>query len=210
MYHVNIPTGSTQWDTPTMPLPADQHDRQPPTEKPKCFPLEVFPHDLRQFIERCADDLNYEPDFLAGSILAAASGAIGRSYTLHVRPGWIEAGVLWLCIVGRPGSGKSHPMKSALTPIFRRDIQLYVEYQEAKQAYDEYKSLPKADKENTPEVSEPILQKHTVSDITLEALANVLRNSDVLLHADEFRGWLANFNRYTPGSDTERFGAAVI
>lgn len=203
MPKVSIPKGSTQYTEPTQEVNGHDKTAHKPTPPKGIFPTEVFPKDIQQFVRRVADDLGYEADFMAGSILAAVSAAVGRSYVLKLRPNWIESAVLWLCLVGRPGSGKSHPQKSALAPIFRRDKQLYAEYREAKQAYEEYKNLPKVDKENTAEVPEPTLRKHTVSDITLEALAQVLTSNKVLLHADEFGGWLSNFNRYTPGSDTE-------
>ena len=204
---VSIPKGTRQWDTPKSTV--NGHDKTIPKaddkSKATSFPLAVFPKIIQQFIRRCTDDLGYESDFLAGAVLAAISGAVGRSYVLRVRPGWVESLTFWLCIVGRPGSGKSHPLKSALAPIFQHDQQLYAEYCEAKQAYEEYKQLPKADKEKVPEVPKPFLRKRTASDITLEALALALRHNDLLLHVDEFRGWLGNFNRYTAGSDREQW-----
>ena len=208
MNNVEIPPGTTQWDTPTKPMNGHtKYEVIPKKEQVAAFPLEVFPKDIQHFVQRVNGDLGYHKNFTAMSVLGAVSGATGRSYTLNLKPGWTESACLWLCIVGRPGSGKSHPLRSALAPIYRKDKELYAEYQAEKEAFEQYAKLTKADKENTAEPPAPILQKHLISDVTLEALANVLRDNKrgILLHADELKSWLSNFNRYTSGSDTEHW-----
>ncbi len=169
------------------------------------FPVDVFPATIQQFVERCTKDLGYLPDFTAGGILAAVSGSVGRSYTLSIKPGWVESGCLWLNLVGRPGSGKTHPLRSALDPIYQRDKQLFAEYLAAKDEYANWHSLSKVDKESIPEPPKPTLTNYIVGSLTLEALTNILRDNlrGVIVHADELRGWLSNLNRYTGGSDIE-------
>ena len=169
------------------------------------FPLEVFSEQIQGFIERCSADLGYLPDFTAGGILAVVSGAVGRSYTVSIKPGWSESGCLWLNLVGRPGSGKTHPLRSALEPIYRKDKELFAEYASDKDVFTNRQALSKADRESIPELTKPTLKNNIVGSVTLEALANILRDNPrgVLLHSDELRGWLSNFNRYTGGSDTE-------
>ena len=178
-----------------------------PAAKPKtsAFPIGFFPTTIQQFVRRCTEDLGYEPDFVAGSILAATSAAVGRSYSLYLRPGWVESATVWVSLIGRPGSGKSHPLRSALAPIYQRDKQHYGEYASATDEFKQWQNLAKADRESIPEPPKPTLKKHLVGSVTLEALANVIRDNHrgVLLHSDEIKGWLSNFGRYTGGSDTE-------
>lgn len=197
---------SSRFDTPKSTVNGhDNPKKKSNASKNESFPLEVLPATIQQFVGRCSDDLGYEPDFMAGAILAAVSGAVGRSYTICLRPGWVESGVLWLSLIGRPGSGKSHPLRSALAPIYQRDKELYAEFAAGSDEYTQWQQLSKADRESIPEPLKPTLKKHLVGSVTLEALANVFRDNSrgVLLHSDEMKGWLSNFGRYTGGSDTE-------
>ncbi len=175
--------------------------------KPKSipFPVEALPVAVQQFIQRCYIDLGYNKDFLAGGILAAVSAAVGRSYAVRMKAGWSESCNTWVCLIGRPGSGKSHPLMTALFSVHKDDKEKFAIYQQEKEAYKAYMSLSKEDKNNLPEPPLPVFPKTICSDTTLEALAGLLQknNRGVLLHSDEIGGWLSNFNKYNSGSDLE-------
>ncbi|MDA3942096.1 MAG: DUF3987 domain-containing protein [Bacteroidetes bacterium] len=168
------------------------------------FPVEVFPEPIRQIIKATNYTLKYPIDYTAASILFAASVAIGNTNQVEVKKGWTETAVLYLALVGRPGTNKSHPLSFALAPLMAKDDQSYFEYTKEKAAFDQLQNQPK-DMRNGQELIKPILKKHLVSDTTPEALVYVhnFNNRGIGVYVDELAGWFKSFNRYHKGSEQE-------
>src|SRR5689334_3554116 len=82
----------------------------PPAEP---FPLDVLPLPARDLAEAAAASIGCPVDFPAVAILAAASGAIGRSACLAIKPGYFESASLYAALVGGPSSGKSPALRAA-------------------------------------------------------------------------------------------------
>ena len=78
-------------------------------ETPKCppFPLDVFPPPLRDYCREVAETILSPTDYVGASILAVAGAAIGQTVNLTVKRGWNEPALLWVILVGRPGTAKS-------------------------------------------------------------------------------------------------------
>lgn len=171
------------------------------------FPVDAFPLEIQNIISATNESLNFPIDYIGGSILYAISISIGNTHMVELMKGWSENAVIYLAMVGRPGSNKSHPLNFALNPINDEDLRKFKDYEEKKKEYDKIVHLTKAKKENesVDEPIKPICKKHLLSDFTPEALATVHKDNErgIGAHVDELAGWFKNFNRYNGGSEME-------
>lgn len=179
----------------------------------KYFPVTVYPDLIQQFIEAANKGLNFPQDYLGASILFAVSAATGNSIRAEVMPGWHESAVLYLAIVGNPGTSKSHPLSFALKPIEETDKANFEKYKKQKAEYDENITLSKkerAEKGLTSYPTKPVWEQTIVSDATPEALAETHKHNQkgVSVVMDELVAWVKNFDRYNKGSEQEFFLSA--
>ena len=100
------------------------------------FPVEVFPLPIQQIIKSTNENLNFPIDFIGASLLYAASVAIGNTHKVEVKKGWLESSVLYLAIVARAGTNKSHPLSFALNPIVEQDKRTNSQYEEKRQDFE--------------------------------------------------------------------------
>lgn len=168
----------------------------------QAFPLKFFPKQLRQIILEVCEVFQFNPDFLAASILLASSSAIGNTFHITVKDGWIERNSLFLAIVASPGINKSAPLSWALKPLENKEKELYKKYKEYLKEFE-------ADPENKDKPS-PTLIKTIVSDATPEAVVQQLDKNErgILIYNDELSGFLNTFQRYSKGND-EQFYLSV-
>jgi len=176
------------------------------------FPVEVFPKAVQEIITATNESLNFPIDFMGASILYAVSVSIGNTHRVEIKKGWQENAVLYLSIVGRAGTNKSHPISFALKPIEQRDSLKFQEYQSKKQEYDTILALTKKerDEQGFSDPIKPIWEQHLVTDFTPEALTDVhkFNKRGIGVYADELASWFKNFNRYNKGSE-EQFWLSV-
>jgi hypothetical protein len=171
------------------------------------FPVEVFPQQIQQIIKATNDSLDFPIDFIGASILYAASVSIGNAIHVEVKKGWQESAVLYLAIVGRTGTNKSHPLSFAIQPIIEHDKKTYQSYIGQLKEFDEATKL--TDKERKQLGIEmpdkPAWEKILLTDYTPEALAEVhsYNKRGVGVCVDELAGWFKNFNKYNKGSEME-------
>jgi len=171
------------------------------------FPLQVFPPEVQKIITATHQNLNFPVDFIGASMLYAASVAIGNTFKVEVKRGFQESAVLYLAIVGRAGTNKSHPLSFAMQPIIDYDEKTYTQYEKQRGEYQKNKTLNKKDRDtqSDDEPEKPVWQKLLVSDFTPEALLEVHRYNQrgIGVCIDELAGWFKNFNRYNQGSEME-------
>ena len=86
----------------------------PPAEP---FPLDVLPEPARALAKAAAWSIACPIDFPAVATLAAASGLIGRSASLLVKPGYFAPASLYLALVGGTSSGKSPSLRAITGPL---------------------------------------------------------------------------------------------
>ena len=157
------------------------------------FPVTVFPKDIQEIIIDLNSSLNYPIDFIGSSILTATSVCIGNSHKVQFQDIWIESAVIYMAIVGKAGTNKSHPLETIFSPI--RDI----DYESIKQ-YNldlaEYTSHPEGN-------SKPKYKRTLVSDFTIESLVQIhdINKRGLGVCNDELMTWISNFNRYNNGSE---------
>jgi hypothetical protein len=139
--------------------------------------------------------------------LYAISVAIGNSFEVEIKKGWQENAVLYLSLVGRPGTNKSHPPSFALKPIEDRDNLKFQKYQKEMQEFESASTLSKKEREQQGlgEPIKPIWEQLLVTDFTQEAITDVLKfnRRGVGVFADELATWFNNFNRYSKGSEEQ-------
>lgn len=171
------------------------------------FPVEVFPERVQEIITATNESLKFPIDFIGTSILYAISISIGNTHRVEIMKGWQENAVLYLAIVGRPGTNKTHPLKWALKPIEYRDNLKFLKYQKEKLEYDTIVSLTKKEREQQgySEPVKPIWEQYLISDFTPEALVSVhsFNKRGLGVNVDELASWFKNFNRYNKGSEQE-------
>ena len=171
------------------------------------FPVEVFPLAVQQIITATNENLNFPIDFIGASMLYAVSVAVGNTHRVEVKRGWLESSVLYLAIVARAGTNKSHPLSFALQPIVEQDKKTYRQYEQQRQEYEKAVTLSKKEREQQAidEPVKPVWQKFLLSDFTPEALAEVhkFNKRGIGVYVDELAGWFKNFNRYNKGSEME-------
>lgn len=172
------------------------------------FPVEIFPEQIRLIITATNSCLKYPVDYIAASLLYAASVAIGNTNKVFVKNSFVESTAIYMAIVGRPGANKTHPLTFALKPIFKHDSKEYQKFIKEQKLYKlQLRQSAKKSKgdEAPPDLVEPKLIKLLVSDVTPEALATTHYNNPrgIGVYVDELAGWFKNFNRYNSGSETE-------
>ena len=164
------------------------------------FPLCVFPKEIREIIEQTSAESYFPIPYISASLLFAASIALGNTKTLKVSPSWIERPLLFMAILGSPGSAKTPPIKFALDPFLKIDADTLKRY---KQALSEWKALP-LDRKG----AKPIPKQLRVQDITMEAITKILDASPrgIFVYVDELKGWISSFNKYrNGGGDLEQW-----
>ena len=89
---------------------------------PPAFPLDALPNAIRQLAIEGATSIGCPPEFIAGPALVAAAAAIGMSRVVEVTSSHREPPVLFLAVVGEPGTAKSPAEAQALAPTIVRDL----------------------------------------------------------------------------------------
>lgn len=177
------------------------------SESKNPFPVDVFPKPIQEIITATNESLKYPIDFIGSSLLYAISVAIGNTHKAELIKGWQESAVLYLSIVGRAGTNKSHPVSFALKPIDERDNLNFIKYEKEKQEFDRVLKLSVKERrdQGLDEPKRPYLIQHLVTDFTPEALTEVhkVNKRGIGVYADELASWFKNFNRYNKGSEEQ-------
>ena len=181
-------------------------------EKRSPFPIESLPTVLKEFVVAHVESMGCPVEYLLLPMLGTLAAAIGNTFKVEVRPGWIEACIIWTLLVGRSGTMKSIGQSKAVSPLERLQSTAYVEHKDEMLNYevelDEWKSANAKKKKNAaiervPEPKKPTLKRMVASDATMEALGIILSENPrgILLNRDEGTGWFESLNQYKSGGD---------
>lgn len=164
------------------------------------FPLDAFPQAVQSVILDMTKYENYMIEFIATSMLSAASTALGGTYRIRIKSDWQSNGALYIILVGRPGLGKTPPLEAAYRPIRKHDYALFKAYKAEVEAW-------KAAGENG---KKPVLHRTIVSDFTPESLLQTHNNNprSVAILVDEIMGMFNSANRYNNGQLIEQLLSA--
>ena len=172
------------------------------------FPIHILPKQLQDIARATNQCLGYPIDFVASAMLFAVSVAMGNTISVRFKEGWTEKGILYIAIVGKAGTNKSHPLSYAMQPLLDHDAKESRKYSESLEEHNRIYSLSKKEKEEEGIIEHPkrpVLKKFIVSDTTPEGLSEVLHDNKrgICLYVDELKSWINNFNRYSKGSEEQ-------
>ena len=183
---------------------ADLRPRKKPDEFVP-FPVEALPEPVSTYIIEGAEAMGCDPSYIALPMLSAVAAAIGNSRRIKLKETWKEPAIIWTGIVGDSGSMKSPAIDLAMRPLRRLQseaFQVYArELEEYQEEFAEYELAVKRRKKSDPMLYkpvEPVAKRYYCSDITIEALAGLLKDAPrgLLVARDELAGWLKGFNAY--------------
>ena len=200
----NVTGASTSTDVKTKPRVSAVAPFEP-------FPVDVLPDPVRSFVRKASAALGCDGSFVTLPALAALASIIGNTRRIRLKPSWCEPCILWVAIVGEPGTLKSPSIDMAVEPLRRLQREAVDRYDEAAKQFEMDHARFEAEKANwkksklvddPPEAPKPpVCERLIVSDTTVEALASILDGSPrgVLLCRDELAGWIRSFDQYKGG-----------
>ena len=100
------------------------------------FPIDVLHSRLQGIINEANATLGFPADYLAGSMLTAMAAAVGNTHAVEHMTGWKEYVILFVALVGSPGSNKSHPLSFAMQPLLDHDAEQEALHAEALKRYN--------------------------------------------------------------------------
>ena len=185
------------------------------TVEPVEFPVHVFHESIREIIGETKKCLNFTVDHIAASMLFVASVAIGNSIIVEIKNEWVDKAILYVALVGKPGTNKSAPLRYALKPLLDRDRAALQEYEEQ---WAKYEAALKSQARNRCDIpEEPQYNQIVLSDFTTEVLMrqHKINQRGLAVYVDELIGFIKCFNKYRSGNDeqmwTQMFnGGSVI
>ena len=167
------------------------------------FPVEVFPSPVQAIIRETHRCLNFTVDHIAASLLFVASVAVGNSIIVEIKNEWVDKAILYIAIVGKPGTNKSAPLKYAFKPLVDRDKKSLQRYERARAAYEQAMQKPPKERKTVP--VEPEYEQIVLSDFTTEVLVrqHKINARSLAVYVDELIGFIKNFNKYRSGNDEQ-------
>lgn len=188
----------------------------PPGYRP--FPVGALPNPVRSFVTEASNSIGCDLAYVALCALAGLAASIGNTRRIRLKATWCEPAVLWTAIVGESGTLKSPALDIALAPLRRVQAKAIDRYRIEKKAHDKelerHFQAERSRKRKMPGMEQtrpdpPVPWRILCSDITVEALANLLQNSPrgLLLVRDELSGWIKGFDQYkrVQGADAAHF-----
>ncbi|GHB53735.1 DUF3987 domain-containing protein [Mongoliitalea lutea] len=190
-----------------------QVQKQELSKEQNPFPVEVFPELIQKIIRETNESLKFPVDFIGAAIMYAVSVAIGNTHKVRIMQGYEQNAVLYLSIVGKAGTNKTHPIAWTLKPINQKDKIKFEEYQEQFKKYEEFNRLSPTEKKKQEKLKfpkKPKWEQLLVSDFTPESLTEIMdfNKRGIGVYADELAAWFNNFNRYNKGSE-EQFWLSI-
>lgn len=174
-------------------------------DPPVPFPVEVFPPAIATFVHRGAAAFGIPPDFIAIPLLGFTAGVIGHLREIELKSGWTERAILWVGVVGRPGSGKSPGMDYAQQLINELQKRAWSTYQTELDAWKASQQQGKVVKLSAQiQLDAPKLESFYTTDATIEAIAALADASPGLcMIRDELVGWVKAHDAYRQAGDRQ-------
>ena len=169
------------------------------------FPIEVFPKQFQNYILELNRVYGFSIDYLSCTLLWVVSVMLGNSVKIEIKKGWSESPILWLCLVGQRGIGKT-PSVNFMSKVLREANDKELEnYNREVDKFEEYENLEAKDKKLTQTQKKPTSKQFIVDDITMEALMDLhsYNKNGIAVFKDELAGWFKDMNKYRAGSDVQ-------
>jgi len=162
----------------------------------------LLPAPLEGLAEALGGQLLVEPTAPAVAMLAAVSAVLGYRRLVVApepdNPSWEEVPVLWVALIGPPGSGKTPLIREASRPLWSIEHELAEANRRDWEVYEvdleQWQATKRGERGEKPQPPAP--RRLVVSDITPEKLGVILEaNSAVLVHVDELKGLIQSWRR---------------
>lgn len=158
------------------------------------FPENLLPPLLARFAKTRADMIGCDPSGIAMAALGTCGTVIRDTIQLRMKrhdAGWRESSRLWVMLVGDPSRKKTPIMRAATKRVADLDAGLIADYQRDLRDWTE----------NGQNGAPPVPHRLRISDITMEAAAEVCAHSPdgILAVQDELSGWFGGIEKYSGG-----------
>jgi hypothetical protein len=181
----------------------------PTTYVPFC--TDALPEPIQSYVLSGAKAMTCADSYVALPMLSALAAAIGNTRRIGLKKGWSEPAVVWTGIVGDSGTMKSPAIALALKPLRKIQDAAFDVYEEKMAKYQddlaayEIQKIQRKKGMVLEKPAEPVAQRYSCADITVEALAALLKQNPrgLLLCRDELAGWIKGFNSYKKGGGDE-------
>lgn len=178
------------------------------------FPVEIFPTKIEKIIAEVHKCQGFPIDYIASAMLVTIAVGIGNTHLAQLKRGWQESPILYMALVGRTGTNKSHPLSFAMQPFLELDYKANKAYDLAYAEYEKVMQMSRKERTDsgiTEQPEEPIRKRFLVSDIAPEGLSliHAQNKRGLCLWVDELSTWFKNFNRYNSGSE-EQFWLSIF
>ena len=165
------------------------------------IPLDGLSQSVQTYIRNVADAFGCPQDYVTAICLHTAGIAAGKKVRLETNP-YTNYPCDFICIVGKPGSNKTGPMREITRPLWERDKMNFANYIKEKAVYEQSKG-----EEGNGEGEKPVFHQLMVGDSSPESRNELLAIGDmILVVADEMKSFVDSFGRYAKsgnGSGTE-------
>ena len=172
----------------------------------------LFGGELGKLLAKSASNFNVPVHILNYCLLPIAGSRINSTVRLMLNPGtdFDVPPIRWCGLVGDSGTKKS-PIVSLLTkPMNKKQVELYDDYKERKQAYDldytSWKANKPVERGDPPEAPIPMLDLY-FSNFTIEALLDSLQHhptEGTLIMVDELAQFYNQMDMYRAGKGSDR------
>lgn len=176
------------------------------------FPIAVLPEPAARLVVEGAGAIGCSPDFIAVPALAVAAGAIGRSASLMLKPGYFASATVYAASIGPPSDGKTPGQKVAAAAIRRIDEALEAEYEAALERWKEEVAEGGQDGKKQKPPPRPRPQRIDIDDITMEAIPVLLQDNPrgLIMVRDELTAFVLGMNQFKGGKGNDRSNALKI
>ena len=165
------------------------------------FPYEVFPDEVRKIVEQTHEHMNFPIDFIGSALIVASAGAVSNSLKVYLPGDWVEKPIVYMAIVGEPGTNKSAPLDFAIKPLEERDDEEMEIYNKKYDVFELEQKKALAGKgimPNPPDYHQLILNDYTMEALMAQHAANP---RGMLVVQDELLNFTRNMGRYSNGND---------
>lgn len=160
------------------------------------LPVDGLSENLQSLIENVAEALQSPEDYVAASMFAVASAAMGNKFKLMTDNE--DVPMLWTILVGDSGVGKSQPITTIAKPLMEEQRERLEGYRSAVRAWRQAKD------ETAPK---PIFSQIFVSDITPESLYKCMADNPngLVQYSDEIMSFIGDFGRYNKSGEESKY-----
>ncbi len=160
------------------------------------IPIDGLSQSVQSYISTVADAFGCPRDYATAICLHTAGVAAGKKVKLDTNP-YSNYPSDFICVVGKPGSNKTGPIREITMPLWERDKMNFEIYIKEKTAYEQSNGDGCND-----DGEKPVFHQLMVGDSSPEARNDLLSIGDmILVLADEMKSFVGSFGRYAKGGN---------